>query len=194
MTMSLKNFFFVSFDPAGFVTIDKPPLGFWIQAISAKIFGFSGWSILLPQALAGVISVAVIYYIVKRSFGSAAGLISALCLAVTPVFVAVSRNNTCDNLLVLALLLACLALSIAAEKGKLKYLLISLVLVGVGFNIKMLQAYMVAPAIYITYLLSNAVSFKKRIVHLILGTVVLLLVSFSWALIVDLVPTQTDHM
>ncbi|ENK0838385.1 glycosyltransferase family 39 protein [Clostridium botulinum] len=188
MTLSLKNFFFVSFDPASFVSIDKPPLGFWIQAIFAKIFGFSGWSIILPQAIAGVVSVGLIYVIVKRSFGTAAGLISAICLAVTPVFVAVSRNNTCDNLLVLTLLLACLVLSKAAEKGKLRYLLIGLAIVGIGFNIKMLQAYMIIPAIYITYLLSNAVSFKKRIVHLMAGTIILILVSLSWAFIVDLVP------
>lgn len=188
MLMSFKNFFFVSFDPAGFVTIDKPPVGFWIQTISAKIFGFSGWSILLPQALAGVISVWLIYYLVKRSFGTAAGLISALCLVVTPVFVAASRSNTIDNLLVVTLLFACWALSIAAEKGKVKYLIISLALVGVGFNIKMLQAYMVAPALYITYLLSSAASIKKRIIHLASATVVLLAVSFSWALIVDSVP------
>ena len=188
MTMNWKNFFFVSFDPTSFVSIDKPPLGFWIQAISAKIFGFSGWSILLPQALAGVISVLIIYIIVKRSFGTTAGLFSALFLAVTPVFVALSRNNTCDNLLVLTLLLACWAISIAAEKGKLKYLLLSLAIVGIGFNIKMLQAYMVIPAIYITYLLSSAVSLKKRIIHLISGTLVLLAFSFSWAIVVDLIP------
>lgn len=191
MTMSLKNFFFVAFDPAGFVTIDKPPLGYWLQAISAKIFGFSGWSIILPQALAGLISVIVIYHIVKRSFGSTAGLISSLCLAVTPVFVAASRNNTVDNVLVLALLFACWALSIAAEKGKFKYVLLSMVLIGVGFNIKMLQAYMVIPAIYITYLLSTAVSIKKRILHLVLGTVILIAVSLSWALIVDSIPASS---
>ena len=191
MTLSLKNFFFISFDPASFVSIDKPPLGFWIQAIFAKIFGFSGWSIILPQAIAGVVSAGLIYVIVKRSFGTAAGLISAICLAVTPVFVAVSRNNTCDNLLVLTLLLACLVLSKAAEKGKLKYLLIGLAIVGIGFNIKMLQAYMIIPAIYITYLLSNTVSFKKRIVHLMAGTVMLLLVSLSWAFIVDLIPEKS---
>lgn len=190
MLMSLKNFFFVSFDPAGFVTIDKPPVGFWIQTISAKIFGFSGWSILLPQALAGVISVWLVYYLVKRSFGIAAGLISALCLAVTPVFVAASRSNTIDNLLVVTLLFACWALSIAAEKGKVKYLLISLALVGVGFNIKMLQAYMVVPALYITYLISSVLPVKKRIKHLVLATVVLLGISFSWAVIVDLVPAS----
>ncbi|WP_434305812.1 glycosyltransferase family 39 protein [Clostridium botulinum] len=188
MTLSLKNFFFISFDPASFVSIDKPPLGFWIQAIFAKIFGFSGWSIILPQAIAGVVSVGLIYVIVKKSFGIAAGLTSAICLAITPVFVAVSRNNTCDNLLVLTLLLACLVLSKAAEKGKSKYLLISLAIIGIGFNIKMLQAYMIIPAIYITYLLSNAVSFKKRIVHLMAGTIILILVSLSWAFIVDLVP------
>lgn len=190
MTMNLKNFLFVSFDPGSFVTIDKPPMGFWIQALFAKILGFSGWSILLPQALSGVISVYLIYYLVKKSFGSLAGNISALCLAVTPVFVAASRNNTIDNLLVVTLLFACLALTKATEKGKARYLYISLLLVGIGFNIKMLEAYMIGPAIYITYLLSTTVSFKKRIGHLIVSTIILFVVSFSWAIIVDLVPAK----
>ncbi|ERI94955.1 dolichyl-phosphate-mannose-protein mannosyltransferase [Clostridiales bacterium oral taxon 876 str. F0540] len=190
MTMSLKNFFFVAMDPAGFVTIDKPPFGFWIQAISAKIFGFSGWSILLPQALAGVLSTVVLYIIVKKSFGSAAGLISALCLAITPVFVAVSRNNTIDNQLVLVLILSCWALSAAARKGKFKYLVLSMVLIGIGFNIKALQAYMIVPAVYIMYLFAGTISLKKRITHLALGTAILLAVSFSWALIVDSIPAS----
>ncbi len=190
MLVNFKNFFFVASDPGGFVSIDKPPLGFWIQTLSAKIFGFSGWIILLPQALAGVISVGILYYMVKRSFGKAAAFISALCLAITPVFVATSRNNTVDNLLVMTLLLACMFLSRAAEKGRFKYLLISLVLVGVGFNIKMLQAYMVIPALYITYLISAAAPLKKRLKHLVISTVVLAVVSFSWAVVVDLVPAQ----
>lgn len=188
MLVNFKNFFFVSSDPGGFVSIDKPPLGFWIQTLSARVFGFSGWSILLPQALAGVVSVVILYYMVKRSFGKAAALVSALCLAVTPVFVAASRNNTVDNLLVMVLLFACMFLSRAAEKGKFKYLLISLVLVGVGFNIKMLQAYMVIPAVYITYLISAAAPVKKKVKHLVIGTAVLVVVSLSWAAAVDLVP------
>jgi 4-amino-4-deoxy-L-arabinose transferase-like glycosyltransferase len=190
MMINFKNFFFVSSDPSGFVTIDKPPIGFWVQTISAKIFGFSGWSVILPQALAGVISVWIIYYLVKRSFGRLAGLIAALCLAITPIFVAASRNNTIDNLLVLSLLLACWAISIAAEKGKLKYLILSLVLVGIGFNIKMVEAYLLAPAIFITYFLSSAMPYKTKIKHLILGTLVLFAVSISWAIIVDLVPAN----
>lgn len=190
MLVSWKNFFYVALDPAGFVTVDKPPFGYWIQALSAKIFGFSGWSILAPQALAGVLSVIVLYFIVRRSFGVRAGLISALCLAITPVFVAVSRNNTVDNLLVLALLLACWAVSLAAEKGRLKYLILAMVFIGIGFNIKMLQAYMVLPAIYFLYLFTNAISLPKRIGHLLIGTVVLAAVSLSWALAVDSIPAS----
>lgn len=190
MMMNFKNFFFVSFDPTGFVSIDKPPLGFWIQTISAKIFGFSGWSIIFPQALAGVISVGLIYYVVKRSFGNIAATISALCLAITPVFVAASRNNTIDNLLVMTLLIVCVFFSKAAEKGRFKYLIISLIFIGIGFNIKMLQAYMIIPAVYVVYLISKAIPVKKRIVHLAVGTVILLVVSLSWAIIVDFVPVQ----
>ncbi|EKQ56841.1 MULTISPECIES: glycosyltransferase family 39 protein [unclassified Clostridium] len=190
MMMNLKNFFFVSSDPSGFVTIDKPPVGFWLQTISAKIFGFSGWSVILPQALAGVISVWLIYYLVKRSFGTLAALVSALCLATTPIFVAASRNNTIDNLLVLSLLLACAAISRGAEDGKFKYLILSLILVGIGFNIKMVEAYMLAPAIFITYFLSSAIPYKTKFKHLFAGGIILLVVSLSWALIVDLVPAN----
>ena len=105
MLESWHNFFFVAFDPGGFVTVDKPPLGFWIQAASAKLFGYSGFSILLPEALAGVISVGVLYVLVRRIFGSVAGLLAALFLAITPVSVVTNRNNTIDSLLVLTVLL-----------------------------------------------------------------------------------------
>src|SRR5579872_2284558 len=85
MLLSWHNFFFNSFDPGGFVTIDKPPLGFWLQVLSAKIFGYSGVSLMLPQALAGVASVALLYHLVRRIFGVPAGLIAALALAITPI-------------------------------------------------------------------------------------------------------------
>ena len=89
--------FFNSFDPAGFVTVDKPPVGLWVQAAFAAVLGFKGWVLVLPQALAGIGSVALIYFIVARPFGKPAGLVAALALAVTPVLVAVSRNGTMDT-------------------------------------------------------------------------------------------------
>jgi hypothetical protein len=138
MLESWHNFFFVSFDPGGFVTVDKPPLGFWIQALSAKIFGFSGVSILLPEALAGVGSVLLLFVLVKHIFGPVAGLLAALFLAITPISVVTNRNNTIDSLLVLTVLLAAYAVSRAVEQGSLRWLLLGAVLVGLGFNIKML--------------------------------------------------------
>ncbi len=105
MLTSWHNFFFVSFD-AGFVSVNKPPLGLWIQAASAWLFGFSGLSLLLPQALAEVLSVALVYHLARRTFGPMAGLLSALVLALTPIVVATSRNNAMDMLVVLFVLLA----------------------------------------------------------------------------------------
>ncbi|MDS0525974.1 glycosyltransferase family 39 protein [Clostridium sp. SHJSY1] len=190
MLNSFKNFFFVSFDPTGFVSLDKPPVGFWMQAISAKIFGFNGWSIILPQAIAGVISVGLLYCIVKKYFGGMAGLISALCLAITPIFVATSRNNNVDIQLVLVLLVASYFFFKAIESEKLKHLIICIICVGIGFNIKMLEAYLICPAIYFTYLIASKIEFKKRIINLVICSFVLVAVSLSWAIIVDLMPAS----
>jgi 4-amino-4-deoxy-L-arabinose transferase-like glycosyltransferase len=190
MTMSWHNFFFVSFDPGGFVTIDKPPLGFWMQAASAKLFGFSGWSILFPEALAGVLAVAVLYILVRRSFGPIAGLIAALVLAVTPVSVATQRNNTIDSLLVFTLLLSAWAMIRAMETRRLRWLLLCALGIGLGFNIKMMEAYLVVPAFGLVYLLGSSHNWVKRTLHLALALVLMLVVSFSWIVAVDLTPTS----
>jgi 4-amino-4-deoxy-L-arabinose transferase-like glycosyltransferase len=97
MLTSWRNFYFASFDAGGFVTIDKPPLGLWVQAISAEIFGFNGLSLLLPQALAGVLAVALLYRLIARTFGAVAGLVAALALALTPIAVVTNRNNTSSS-------------------------------------------------------------------------------------------------
>ncbi len=107
------NFFFNSFDPGGFVTVDKPPLGLWVQVGSAALLGFSGLGLLLPQAFSGLLSVLLLFHLVRRTFGPTAGLLAALALAVTPICVAANRNNTMDGLLVLVLLLAAWATLLA---------------------------------------------------------------------------------
>jgi 4-amino-4-deoxy-L-arabinose transferase-like glycosyltransferase len=190
MLMSWHNFFFVSFDPAGFVSVDKPPLGLWLQVISAKIFGYSGVSLILPEAIAGVISVALLYYLVRRIFGTGAGLLAALALAITPVSVVVSRNNLLDGTLVLTLLLGAWAVSRAVETGRLRWLLLCALFVGLGFNIKMLQAYLVIPAFGLMYLLGSYQSWRTRILHLVLASILLLGISLSWAVAIDLTPAS----
>src|SRR5690348_3991564 len=137
MLDSWHNFFFVSYDPGGFVTIDKPPLGFWLQVLSAKIFGFTPFSVYLPQALSGVLSVALLYHLVRRYFGVVAGLLAALALALSPISVVTNRNNTIDSTLTFVLLLGAWAVLCAAETGWLRWLLLSAATIGIGFNIKM---------------------------------------------------------
>jgi len=190
MLTSWHNFFFVSLDPGGFVSVDKPPVAFWIQAASAKLFGFSGISLLLPQAVFGVLSVALLYHLVARVFGRPAGLLAALALALTPVAILVNRGNLIESTLVLALLLAAWAILRAAETGQLRWLLLSAFLVGVGFNIKMLEAYLALPAIILVYALGAPVRWWTRVWHLALAGVVLLVVSLSWLTAVDLTPVS----
>jgi 4-amino-4-deoxy-L-arabinose transferase-like glycosyltransferase len=188
MLDSWHNFLFVSFDPGGFVSIDKPPLGFWLQAASAKVFGFTPFSIFLPQALAGVLSVLLLYYLVRRHFGVVAGLLAALSLAISPISVLTNRNNTIDSTLVLVMLLGAWAVLRAAESGKLRWLLLCAVFVGLGFNIKMLEAYLVVPAYGLLYLLAAPRSIWVRIGHLALAALLMLSISLSWAVAVDMTP------
>src|SRR5215212_10253364 len=151
---------------AGFVSVDKPPLGFWIQATSAYLFGFHGWSLLLPQALAGVLSVALLYHLVGRSFGPVAGLLAALALALTPISVATDRSNNLESLLVLAVVLAAWAFILAVETGRLRWLVVGGLVMGLlGFNIKMLEAFLVLPAFYLLYLVAAPVGWRRRMTH-----------------------------
>src|ERR1700694_5790281 len=184
------NFFFAAYDPGGFVSIDKPPVGFWLEAASAKIFGFNSVSILLPQALAGVLSVWLLYYLVRRHFGVVAGLLAALALALSPISVLTNRNITIDSTLALTLLVGAWAVLRAAETGRLRWLLLAATIVGIGFNIKMLEAYLVVPAFGLLYLLAAPKSIWKRIGHLALAGLVLLAVSFSCIVAVDLTPAS----
>src|SRR5947208_1850261 len=191
MLDSWRNFFFVAFDPGGFVSIDKPPLGFWLQAASAKIFGFTPFSIFLPQALAGVLSVLLLYYLVRRHFGVVAGLLAALALAISPISVLTNRNNTIDSTLVLVMLLGAWAVLRAAESGKLRWLLLCAVFVGLGFNIKMLEAYLVVPAYGLLYFLAAPRRLCVRIGQLALAALLMLTISLSWAVAVDLTPAAS---
>ncbi|WP_412095365.1 ArnT family glycosyltransferase [Bacillus haynesii] len=185
MTQSFHNFLFASFDSSGFVSVDKPPLVLWIQTIFAKIFGVHTWSVILPQALAGAGSVYLLYALIKPKFGKGAARISALVMALTPIAVAVSRTNNIDSMLVFTLLLGTWCLMKAVKQGRLTWLLAAFGLIGLGFNMKMLQAFMVLPAFLLFYLIAAHAKWKKKIVSAVLSLIVLTGVSLSWALAVD---------
>ncbi len=185
MLGSLHNFLFASFDQAGLVSVDKPPLALWVQVVSAKLFGFSTVSVLLPEALIGVAAVAALYLALERRFGLAAGIAGGIAFAVFPSFVAVSRANGVDPLLILLMTLAAWSAVRACETGGWVSLLGSAALVGLAFNTKTLAAYLVVPAIALGYLVCSPVPIVRRLLALLAAGLVLAAVSFAWIAMVE---------
>ena len=190
MTMSFKNFFYISFDPAGMVSVDKPPLGLWTQVLSVLIFGYHGWAMILPQALAGTASCVMVYILTAKYFGKPAGLLASVFFSLTPVVVIASRNNTMDMQLVFVLLAATWFVFRSVETGKWRHLFVAGALIGVGFNIKMLQAYMIVPAVVLFYLLFSKEKLGKKLLAGLIGVIIMVGVSLSWAIAVDLTPSD----
>ena len=191
MSESWHDFIFGAFDPAGTVTVDKLPGDLWVQALSLRIFGFHIWALVLPQVVEGVLTVLVLYRAVRRLAGPVAGLTAAAVLAVTPVTVLLSRGNVSDSLLILLLVLAADATSAALLTGSLRQLLLAGVWVGLAFQAKMIQAWLVLPALAAAYLFAApATRLRTRCAHVALAGLVTAVISLSWMTAVSLVPSQ----
>jgi 4-amino-4-deoxy-L-arabinose transferase-like glycosyltransferase len=190
MLRSFHNFVFVSYDPGGLVSVDKPPVALWAQAASAKLFGFSPLSLLLPEALAGVLSVALLYVILAKRLGVAAAFAGSLALAVFPIFVAVSRDNGVDPVLLLLMVSACGVCLRATENGHWRTIICCGVLVGLAFNTKTLAAYLVVPGIALAYLVCAPGSLLRRSAQLLAAGAAMAIVSFAWITFVDATPAS----
>ena len=190
MLQSWHNFFYAAAEPGASVMVDKPPLGLWLQAVSALIFGVNGFSLALPSALAGTLSVYILFLIVKTYFSHHAALASAFFLAVLPGVVWVDRTNLLDSLVICSMMVSIWFLLNAILRNQWPWLIASFAAIGLGFNIKMLQAYLILPAIVLVYLLSMRQIWWERLVHLTVATAVLLVISFSWIMIIDLTPEE----
>jgi 4-amino-4-deoxy-L-arabinose transferase-like glycosyltransferase len=188
MSTSWHNFLFISLDKSGLMTVDKPPLSLWVQALSARVFGLDSLSILIPQALMGVAATALLYDIVRRRFGRAAGFAAGLALATTPIAVAVSRHNNPDELLVLVCVAALWFGLRALETGRTRWLVLCGVMVGLGFETKMGVALMVVPGIAAAYLWVAPRGRLVAIRQLLAGGVSLAVVGLAWPVLVTLTP------
>jgi 4-amino-4-deoxy-L-arabinose transferase-like glycosyltransferase len=187
-TKSWKAFFFGSFDAGSFITVDKPPASLWLMELSGRIFGFSSWSLLLPEALLGVATVALLFLIARRSFGPVAGLVAALAMALTPVAVLMFRFNNPDALLTFLLVAAAGALLEVVRSGRTRWLLLSAAIVGLAFDTKYLQAYVVLPALVGTFFLLGPGTWGRRFWQLALAGGTLVVSSGWWLVIVDAIP------
>ena len=187
-SQSWGAYFFGSFDAAGFITVDKPPAALWLIGLSVRLFGLSSWSILLPQAILGVATVGLVYLAARRSFGPAAGVVAALVMALTPVAAVIFRYDNPDALLTFLCVLAAWSLLRGIETGRTRWVLAAAAVVGLAFDTKYLQAFMVVPAFALTFLIAGRPSWRRRIAELVAAGIVLLLSSGWWIAIVGLIP------
>jgi 4-amino-4-deoxy-L-arabinose transferase-like glycosyltransferase len=190
MSSSWHNFLFASLDPNGVMTVDKPPLALWVQALSVRIFGYHSLSILVPEALMGVASVVLLYDLVRRRFGRLGGSIGGLALALTPMTVAISRHNNPDALLVLCSVAALWCALRALEDGRARWLLAAGVLVGLGFETKMGVALAVVPGIALAWLWVSPAGRGRlhALRQLLAGGAAMVIVGGAWPALVALTP------
>ncbi|MCW5951236.1 MAG: glycosyltransferase family 39 protein, partial [Propionibacteriaceae bacterium] len=199
--------FFGSLDAGNAITVDKPPASIWLMALSVRLFGLSSWSILVPQALLGVGSVALLYAALRRSLlawrtapGQThsltdrgthwAALLGAAVLALTPVAALMFRFNNPDALLVFTMVLASYLTVRAAETGSRGWLALAGVAIGLGFLTKMLQAFLVLPALAIAYFVAAPRAWRRKLVDLLVAFAAVLVSAGWYVAIVELMPAS----
>ncbi len=177
-------------DLGGFVSLDKGPLPDWLMGLSGRVFGFGSLSVMIPGALYGIATVVVLHDAVRRALGHEIAILAALIMALTPVAVLVGRYNAPDALLLALLVSAAWSVTVAVQTGHVRALALCAILVGLAFNTKMLEAYLVAPALGLAYLLSARGSLRRRLLELALAACLTLVVSLLWFGAVMLVPAS----
>jgi 4-amino-4-deoxy-L-arabinose transferase-like glycosyltransferase len=189
-TKNWEAFFYGSSDAGNSITVDKPPASLWIMELSARVFGLSPLSMLLPEAIMGVVTVALVYAIVRRHFSPAAALISGGVLAITPVAALMFRFNNPDALLVLLTVLATYLTLRGIESGRIRWVVWAGVAVGFAFLTKQLQGFLVVPALGVAYLIGARTTFAKRMLHLLTALAAIVVAAGWWVAIVQLVPAS----
>ena len=190
MSASWHNFFFGAFDPAGILSIDKPPLDLWLEVVSVKLLGFNQFALKLPEALGGTLAVPLLYDTVRRVAGRPAGLAAAAALAVLPESVLTSRSDTMDSLMML-LVIAALWLTVRActsAASDRRAIVLAGVAFGLAFNVKLLEALIAVPAVVVLYLLAGGGERRRRLQDLLAGGAAMVGVGLAWAIPASLAP------
>ena len=190
-SQSWSAWFFGSVDPANFITIDKPPLATMVMGLSVRLFGLGSASILVPQALMGVGTVALLMATVRRTFGAPASIIAGLVMALTPAAVLIFRYNNPDALLTLLLVASAYAFIRALEHGSLRWVVLAGVLVGLGFETKLLQAFLILPVFAVVYAIAAPGSIRRRITGLAVAAVSVTVASAWWVAAMEIIPAAS---
>jgi 4-amino-4-deoxy-L-arabinose transferase-like glycosyltransferase len=189
-SQSWSAWFFGSIDASNFITVDKPPLSTMVMGLSVRLFGLSSWSVLLPEALMGVATVVVLMAIVRRTMGAPAAVIAGLVAALTPAAVLIFRYNNPDALLTLLLTGAAYAFIRSLEGGRLRWVAFAALLVGLAFNTKYLQAWLVLPAFAVVWAVAAPGPLAHRVRGLLVAFATVVLASGWWIAMMELLPAS----
>lgn len=187
-TRSWTALFFGSLDPENLITVDKPPASLWVMELSTRLFGFSSWAMLVPQALMAVAAVALLWATVRRVAGPGAGLLAGALLALTPVAALMFKYDNPDALLVLLLVVAGYCTVRALERASTRWILLAGLAIGFAFLAKELQAFLVVPGLALAYLWAAPTALRRRIAQLLGAGAAIVLGAGWWLLAVALWP------
>ena len=190
MSLSLHNFFLGAFEPGGSLSIDKPPVDLWLQVVSVKVLGFSSTTLKLPEALAGTAAVPALYAAVRRMWTPGAAAAAAVALALLPIDVITSRSDTMDGVMMLCLVLALLCILRALDAGSTRWLLAAGALLGVAFNVKLLESLIAVPGLLVLAWVGLPGPRSRRALQIGLAALVWIAVSLSWLTATLLVPAH----
>jgi len=185
-----EAFFSGSSDAGNSITVDKPPAFLWVMELSVRLFGLNSWAILVPEALMGVGAVALLYVIVRRRFSAGSALVAGAALATTPVATLMFRFNNPDALLTLLMVLSLWLVLRGVESGRVRWVVLAGVAVGIAFLTKQLQGFLILPVLVGVYLYCSSLPFVKRVVHLLWAALAVVVAGGWWVAIVELVPTS----
>ena len=180
MGLSWHNFFFGAFDPSGATSIDKPPVDLWLQVASVKLLGFSDTTLKLPEALAGIVSVPLLFAAVRRMWSTAAGLVAATALAVLPVEVITSRSDTMDGVMMALIVLALYLIVRACETGRYAWLLAGAAALGVSFDVKLLESLVALPGLALLAYLGLPGPRRRRLLQMLGAGALYAAVALAW--------------
>ncbi len=191
MTLSWHDFFFGAFDPSGSITTDKLPGSLWVQALFARVLGLHAWVLLLPELLAAVATVPLLFGVVRRWAGMRAGYLAIIVFLLTPAVFATAQVNIPDTLLVLCTVASAYAVVRALTSKHLWWLLLAAALAGFAFQVKMTESLLVLPALAVAYLVGADRPLRARILATTGYLVVALALAVSWITVFALVPTNS---
>ncbi|WP_284577546.1 glycosyltransferase family 39 protein [Streptomyces sp. 2P-4] len=188
---SWKAFFFGSSDAGNSITVDKPPAALWPMALSVRLFGLGSWQLLVPQALMGVATTAVLYAAVRRHFGPAAALLSGTVFALTPVAALMFRFNNPDALLTLLLTATVYCVLRALDGARTGWLVAAGAVAGLAFLTKTLQAFVILPPLALLYALCAPARLRRRLGQLLAAGAAMAVAGGWWVAVVELWPASS---